>query len=139
MLFRSLWVWGGLILLFFSLPASKLAGYVLPVIPALAGVLGGLGLRLGWGEGRALPVAWQWGAGAAAALCLVLIAGVRVADDRAAHPLVPALKQALAQAPQGDVQLVYVETFAYDLPYLLGQAQPVPMFTDWDEIGRAHV
>jgi hypothetical protein len=123
--------WGGVVLLFFSLPASKLAGYVLPVIPALAGGLAWWGMR--WlPSGRApsgLPVAWSRTVAGAAVLSLVLIGVVRHYDNRAAHPLVPALKQAL----QGDARLVFVESFAYDLPYLIGQKEPVPLFTDWDD------
>jgi 4-amino-4-deoxy-L-arabinose transferase-like glycosyltransferase len=123
--------WGGVVLLFFSLPASKLAGYVLPVIPALAGGLAWWGVR--WlpsvGAPSGLPVAWSRTVAGAAVLSLVLIGVVRHYDNRAAHPLVPALKQAL----QGDARLVFVESFAYDLPYLIGQKEPVPLFTDWDD------
>jgi 4-amino-4-deoxy-L-arabinose transferase-like glycosyltransferase len=122
-----MWVWGGLILVFFSLPASKLVGYVLPVIPALAAGLAGWGLRLLPPEG--LPVAWRRGVWGAAVLSLALIGVVRQFDHRAAHPLVAPLQQALV----GDAKLVYVESFAYDLPLLLGLKDPVPMFSDWDD------
>jgi 4-amino-4-deoxy-L-arabinose transferase-like glycosyltransferase len=123
--------WGGVVLLFFSLPASKLAGYVLPLVPALAGGLAWWGLR--WlpvaGGPNGLPQAWTRVAAGAALLCLGLIAGVRQVDHRAAHPLVPALHQAL----QGDARLVFVESFAYDLPFLLGHTALVPLYTDWDD------
>ncbi len=117
-----LWCWGLLILVFFSLPASKLAGYVLPVLPALAAGLAG------WGLSRIGAQAWRRLAVGAAALSLTVIATLRHFDNRAAHALVAPMRAAL----QGDAQLVYVESFAYDLPFLLGLREPVPLFTDWD-------
>jgi 4-amino-4-deoxy-L-arabinose transferase-like glycosyltransferase len=127
--------WGGVILVFFSLPASKLAGYVLPVVPALAGGLAWWAVRLlpagsslAW-PGEALPRWWSRAAIGAAVFCLALIATVLRFDNRAAHSLAPRI----AQAMQGDAQLLYVESYAYDLPYLLGLTQPLPLFTHWDD------
>jgi hypothetical protein len=123
------------ILVFFSLPASKLAGYVLPVVPALAGGLAWWAVRLlpagsslAW-PGEALPRWWSRAAIGAAVFCLALIATVLRFDNRAAHSLAPRI----AQAMQGDAQLLYVESYAYDLPYLLGLTQPLPLFTHWDD------
>jgi 4-amino-4-deoxy-L-arabinose transferase-like glycosyltransferase len=120
--------WGGVILLFFSLPASKLAGYVLPVVPALAGGLAWLAVRH-LPAGDALPRWWRQVAVGAAVFCLALIATVVRFDNRAAHSLVPRIQEAL----QGDAQVLYVEAYSYDLPYLLGLQQPVPLFTHWDD------
>jgi 4-amino-4-deoxy-L-arabinose transferase-like glycosyltransferase len=120
--------WGGVILLFFSLPASKLAGYVLPVVPPLAGGLAWLAVRH-LPAGDALPRWWRHVAVGAAVFCLALIATVVRLDNRAAHSLVPRIQEAL----QGDAQVLYVEAYSYDLPYLLGLTQPVPLFTHWED------
>ncbi|MGC4059682.1 MAG: glycosyltransferase family 39 protein [Aquabacterium sp.] len=65
-----MWVWMGVIVVFFSIPASKLPGYVLPALPPLA-----------WLVADALLCRWPrgaWGlpalAGLAAVLCVGLIA-----------------------------------------------------------------
>ncbi len=127
--------WGGVILLFFSLPASKLAGYVLPVVPALAGGLAWWAVRalpspaIASGQSTSPPRWWSRAAIGAGLFCLALIFTVLRFDNRAAHSLAPRIAQAL----QGDAQLLYVESYAYDLPYLLGLKAPLPLFTHWDD------
>jgi len=114
-------VWLVVIIGFFSMPRSKLIGYVLPALPPLAALL---------------AVAWRSAVSPRWRLALVLASGglsaaamvaVAVLDDKTAAPLVPAL---LAQRQPGQ-PLVFVDSYPYDLPLMLHEPAPVPVLTDW--------
>jgi len=118
------WVWLLVILVFFSIPASKLPGYILPTLPPLAFLVADALLGR-WPGLRALaPKVW---AVAAAALCVVLI-GVAVRyDEQSSRPALPVVQPLIQQG----VPVVYVNEFVYDLPFYLGRPDPVPVISDW--------
>ncbi|MEY4754236.1 MAG: hypothetical protein RJA44_1911, partial [Pseudomonadota bacterium] len=120
---RLAWVWLGLITLFFSLPASKLVGYILPVVPAAALLIGSYmgrcdsaGARWPQRTGLALSLAGLL-------LCLGATGLIARFDQRGHAPLARQL-QPLMQA--GD-QLVFWDDEYYDLPLLLSYWRPVPI------------
>lgn len=120
------WVWMVVILVFFSIPASKLPGYILPALPPLAYLVADT-LTQRWPSAHAwAPKAW----GAAAALmCLGLIGAAVKYDDQSARPVLPVLQPLLKQG----VPLVYVNEFVYDLPFYLAQPGPIPVISNWDD------
>lgn len=130
---RLMACWLGVILVFFSLPASKLPGYVLPVLPPLAALVAEALLRR-WPQasdatrgmlGAALR---RWVLGAAA-LCLLAMGLVVHFDRQSARPVVATLRTLQAQG----VPLVFVDRFVYDLPFLMALREPVPVISGWDD------
>ncbi len=120
------WVWMAVILVFFSIPASKLPGYILPALPPLA-YLVAHALERRWPAFSSLvPRAFG---GLAALLCLGLIGAAVQYDKQSAKPVLPVLQPLLKQG----VPLVYVNEFVYDLPFYLAQPGPIPVISDWDD------
>lgn len=122
-----MWVWLIVIVGFFSLPASKLPGYVLPALPPLAYLMADGALRCSpgrwWGGGRGL---WATSLVSAVVCALLIGAAVRY-DKQSTRPMVTLVQPLLQQG----VPLLYVDEFAYDLPFYLGLRQPVAMLADW--------
>jgi 4-amino-4-deoxy-L-arabinose transferase-like glycosyltransferase len=121
-------VWLLVIVGFFSLPSSKLIGYVLPVLPPLAALLA-VAWRRGRGDLATLPRGLLAGA---AVLCLVAIVAAALLDKASNVPLAKVLRE---QRQPGE-SLLMVGRYAYDLPVLLQEAAPVPVVTDWQDPGR---
>ncbi len=127
------WIWIFVILAFFSVPSSKLAGYILPVLPPLA-----LLAALGW-ERTMAPR--RWGAASFAglgALNLVLatVMVLKVGDvTRQGRSTDVALVLACEAYPS---DTVYVSgAFAYDLPFYAQTTRPMVVLADWPLL-RAH-
>lgn len=127
---RSLMViWLLLIVVFFSVPSSKLIGYILPAIPPFAYLVAET-FSL-WLEGDRLH-AQRWYAGTlalAALACVALVIGVALADQVSARPL--AGKAARAWRPVD--QLVMIDSYQYDLPFYLRAGNPVWVVSDWGD------
>ena len=123
---RSLfWLWIGVITLFFSIPTSKLVGYVLPVMPALAALIA---------EGLAniTRFSWRWKfamVAVAAVLCVGSIIAITRADDITSKPLVAAYRQ---NAASGE-PLVFLHTYRFDVPFYAKLAEPVIIIDKWDQ------
>ncbi len=122
------WIWVIAITMFFSIPNSKLVGYILPVVPALA-----LLAALGWER----VMAHRAYAGKLfAALCVVAI-GIAVG-------IVLSVGGVTAKSRTQDIAAVLVceaspgETifvaggYPYDLPFYAKLQQQVVIISDWD-------
>jgi 4-amino-4-deoxy-L-arabinose transferase-like glycosyltransferase len=122
-----LWIWLLAIVVFFSIPNSKIVGYVLPVMPALAALA-----ALGWQQvfaNRAHQRRWF------ACIC-VLALGVAVAAQIAAarhtqkHSAQDVAQHFACLASPGDT--VYaVGGFPYDFPFYAQTTQPMVVVQDW--------
>jgi 4-amino-4-deoxy-L-arabinose transferase-like glycosyltransferase len=131
------WVWLLAILIFFSIPRSKLIGYVLPVLPPLA-----LLAAAGWQRAMAgRPNAGRWFA-ALAAVPLLLSLGVTFGfGPHQRHKLTGDLARELAcrAAPGEPVYLEGSGSFPYDLPFVAGLTQPLIVVQHWptsrDDLG----
>lgn len=114
-------LWFAVIVGFFSIPQSKLVGYVLPALPPLAA-----GLAVAWrtqlqpARLRALTIG-------AALLCVGAIVGVAVLDQKSAAPIAAVLK---AQRQPGE-PVINIGRYAFDLPLLLQEPVPIPVVSDW--------
>jgi 4-amino-4-deoxy-L-arabinose transferase-like glycosyltransferase len=126
------WCWVLAILLFFSVPNSKLVGYILPVVPPLA-----LLASLGWervmaqrpwaGKGFAAVVVLNLGI----ALTIVLTVGDVTRTARTQD-----LAQVLACAAS-PADTVYVsDAYPYDLPLYTQSAKPMVVLGDWPTLRR---
>lgn len=116
--------WIVAVLVFFSVPASKLAGYVMPALPPLAALVA---LAL-----HARGTRWPPVAMAAGAACLVACA-VLAWRAPGSHRDVA---QALAERWRAGDRLVYADDAFYDVRVLAGIAQPAVVLSDWDDPRR---
>jgi 4-amino-4-deoxy-L-arabinose transferase-like glycosyltransferase len=124
---RLCWVWVAAIIAFFSVPNSKLVGYVLPVMPALA-----LLSALGWQRALAhRPRAGQVFAG----LCVInlLIAlglMLKVGDVTRTGRSQDVARVLACEARPSDT--IYVSGgYPYDLPFYLQVRKPLVVLADW--------
>ena len=121
------WIWLVAILVFFSIPNSKLIGYVLPVLPPMA-----LLAALGWerlAAGR--PAAGRWlallcAANLLGALVLVSRVGASTADGRAQD----VARELVCAAAPGDTLWVS-GGYPYDLPFYARWPRPLLVAGDW--------
>ncbi len=119
-----MWIWLAVVLVFFSIPASKLPGYVLPTLPPLAWLVAQALLRR-WPvqTSRVVPGL----ATVAGVLCLGLIGVVVRFDKQSSRAAVPVIQPWLDRG----APLVYLDDFVYDLPFYLARREPVPVISDW--------
>jgi len=122
---RLMVVWAVVVVGFFSLPHSKLVGYVMPAMPPLAYLLARLALwRMGSGRNRL-----AWWVGGAAAVC----AAVALALGTVAAPPSTQLRALRQFAVQPQDKLVMLDGLAYELPfYLRVQGEPY-VYSNWDD------
>jgi 4-amino-4-deoxy-L-arabinose transferase-like glycosyltransferase len=121
------WIWVGAITLFFSIPNSKLIGYILPVIPALA-----LLSALGWER----TMAHRASAGKVFAGLCVLGVGIALAIvtqvgevTRTGRSQDVALVLACAATPSDTVYAS--DAYPYDLPFYAQTSKPIVVLQDW--------
>ena len=114
-----------MITVFFSIPTSKLVGYVLPAIPAFAALL-----TEGLVNGTRLSVRWKFTLVVlAAALCVGSIVAITRADDITSKPLAKAYRD---NAASGE-PLVFLKTYRFDIPFYAKLAEPIIIIDKWDE------
>jgi 4-amino-4-deoxy-L-arabinose transferase-like glycosyltransferase len=125
--FSLAWVWVLAILVFFSIPRSKLVGYILPVLPAVA-------LLAAWGWERSMAQVRHagkiWTGLVALALSAAVITNFMVEDvtrDRYTIDIAPTL--ACMKKP-GDT-LYLVGGYPYDLPFLIRSEKQMVVVQDW--------
>ncbi len=121
------WAWVLAILVFFSVPNSKLVGYILPVVPPLA-LLAALGWQRVMGQR-------PWAGKGFAALIVVNLAIVLGIVLNVGHVTRTARTQDLAQVFACAAQptdTVYVsDAYPYDLPLLAQTVTPMVVLGDW--------
>ena len=129
---RLCWAWVLAILVFFSIPNSKLVGYILPVVPPLA-----LLAAVGWQRSMAhRPVAGKVFAGLVLlnigiALTIVLKVG-EVTRTTRTQDIAAVL--ACAATPQ---DTIYVsDRYPYDLPFYLQSQKPLVVLEDWPQLRK---
>ncbi|MFT3817189.1 MAG: glycosyltransferase family 39 protein [Rubrivivax sp.] len=122
-------VWAALVVAFFSLPRSKLIGYVLPAVPPLAALAA---------HGFAATVGGRRGWIAAAALGAVVGAGIVL--GLGLHPVrsTKPLALALGAARQPGEPVLMLQGYRFDLPFYARLEQPAGVVDDWGnpEIAR---
>jgi len=124
-----MWIWLVVIVAFFSIPRSKLIGYVLPALPPLAyliakRVLAGRPLEALLPRVRAMTLA-------GAAVCVACVAAVAVyATPPGARLRLPT---GLAVAPSDQVMML--DSYTYELPFYWRLRNPVLVSGDWSSAG----
>jgi 4-amino-4-deoxy-L-arabinose transferase-like glycosyltransferase len=112
--------WALVVVVFFSLPASKLVGYVLPALAPLAALL-----ALSVSCGRA----WRWVMPAAAAGCVALVLGLALRDAGSHRHMALELR---ARMQPGD-RVVFIGEPFFDVPFYARLSTPPIVVADWDD------
>ena len=124
---RLCWVWVVAIVVFFSIPHSKLVGYVLPVVPPLA-----LLAALGW---ERMMARWARAGQLFVGLCLLNIAIALVLMVKVGDVTRTGRAQDVAQAlacAADPSDTVYVSgKYPYDLPFYAQTRKPLVVLEDW--------
>jgi len=124
------WAWVLTILVFFSLPNSKLVGYILPAVPPLA-----LLAALGW---QRVMAPRRSGRVCFAALCAVNLAlalGIVLkVGDVTRGSRTQDVAQVFACAAQPSDTLLVSDAFPYDLPLYAQTTRPMVVVNDWQAL-----
>jgi 4-amino-4-deoxy-L-arabinose transferase-like glycosyltransferase len=120
-------VWVLVVLVFFSLPASKLVGYILPALPPLAWLAAdGFALRA---PSRAARRAWALIAALLAALSVATVAVLAFEATGSSRPLA----QALAQQRRAGEPVLAIDSYPFDLAFYAGLREPLVVVGDWSD------
>jgi 4-amino-4-deoxy-L-arabinose transferase-like glycosyltransferase len=119
--------WIVVVIGFFSLPASKLVGYVLPAVPPLAILLADVLGRAYAASPRHAPRAIAAASVVSVAVCL-MAAGV--APFYVKHSARPLIKPFMKQIARADT-LVALEKFPFDLPFYTRTKSVMWVVDDW--------
>lgn len=117
---QLLWTWIIVITVFFSLPSSKLFGYILPVMPALAMLIAEVVEARATVKRRVLAMASVL---ATAVLLIVALAAIAHYDHRSSRPLADALR---AQRAPGE-PLIELRVYRFDFALHAHWQEPIPV------------
>jgi 4-amino-4-deoxy-L-arabinose transferase-like glycosyltransferase len=128
--FSLMWVWVLAIAIFFSIPKSKLVGYILPIMPPLA-------LLAAWGWERSVAhrryARPLWAGLVTLSLATAVITNYMVEDvtrDRYTIDIAPTLK--CLKQPGDTVYLV--GGYPYDLPFLIQEKKQMVVVQNWPQV-----
>lgn len=119
-------VWLAVIVGFFSLPQSKLIGYVLPALPPIAHFVARAVERLR-PKGALYWQPLRWTLGLAAAVCVLSV----VAADRFGTPPAARLKLPVGVKIAKHDQVVMLDAYYYELPFYWRLPHRVKILSDW--------
>jgi len=124
------WIWLGAIVLFFSIPRSKLIGYILPALPPMA-----LLAALGWQRTvGARPHASRWFAALALLpLALALRFTLSFPGMQRAKLAEGVAAELACRARPGDTILV-IGGYPMDLPFVARTQTPLVVVQDWPQL-----
>ena len=125
-----MWIWLAVIVAFFSMPRSKLVGYVLPALPPLAyliaqRVLAGRTPESLLPKVRATTLA-------SAALCVACVAAVAVY----ATPPGARLRLPAGQSVAPGERVLMLDSYYYEIPFYWNLREPVLVSDDWQAAAR---
>ena len=117
----SLLVWWAIAVVgFFTLPSSKLVGYILPALAPWCGLLG-----LVIAKGRA----WRWVLPASALACVAIVAGLAWGAPNSHRDV----GERLAALYQPGDRVVFVDGAFYDVPFYAQLKTPAIVLSNWDD------
>jgi 4-amino-4-deoxy-L-arabinose transferase-like glycosyltransferase len=123
---RLMLVWAVAITVFFSLPRSKLAGYILPAVPPLLYLAADAATALKDKSARWIS-AWRVGAGVAVLICLSGVVGITIYANRSQSKIAAVLRERMS--PQDTV--IALDEYRYGLLFEARLRKPVVVATDW--------
>jgi 4-amino-4-deoxy-L-arabinose transferase-like glycosyltransferase len=117
--------WFAVVVVFFSMPASKLIGYVLPALPPMAVLIA----EAAGSTASQFAPRWRGVAAAAALLCLVAVGTLAWWPRGDGRPIAAALR---SQAGAGE-PVIFAGHYFYDVPVLARLTGAVPVAEDWSD------
>jgi 4-amino-4-deoxy-L-arabinose transferase-like glycosyltransferase len=135
-------VWLAVVTLFFSIPSSKLIGYILPAIPPLAFLIADASRLLDRHAEAAGSFAMRvWSGNRLRTATVLLAATTCVVAIIAAHFYQPKSLQAigvrLQALRQPDEPVIFVGHYYYDVPFYAGLVAPVVVVDPWSPVDLA--
>jgi 4-amino-4-deoxy-L-arabinose transferase-like glycosyltransferase len=123
-----LWIWLATTLIFFSIPRSKLLGYVLPATPALAALVAQaiVSRANAWLGRRTNVIATGL---VTAAICVGGVVADAVQRGDGIGQLAAEIR---AKMRPGD-RLLAISRYPYSVPFYLRSSEPISVVDDWDE------
>jgi 4-amino-4-deoxy-L-arabinose transferase-like glycosyltransferase len=121
---QLLWLWIVLIVVFFSISASKLIGYALPAVPPVAMLAAGVISRQ---TSRRAP---QLAAAVVVLSGLLLVGAVWVLGHESPYSSKPLGQAYRARAAAGE-PLISLNVYRFDLPVYAQLQEPIPVLLDW--------
>jgi hypothetical protein len=122
---QLLWLWVAMVTLFFSLPQSKLVGYILPVTAPLA-LLAADRFAAGARRSRAERL-WRGSAVAAVAICVTLACLSGWLPKKSSRELA----HVLADHMEPGDQVIFLHEYPFDFPFYARLKRPVVVVEDW--------
>jgi 4-amino-4-deoxy-L-arabinose transferase-like glycosyltransferase len=123
---QLLWIWIIVVIGFFSLPASKLIGYVLPVAPPIAMLVAEV--ISSWRQelaNRTLAIT-------ATLTGILLVSAIILFGREDSYSSKPLAQAWLAQAAPGE-PLVSLGTYRFDMPVYAQLSAPIPVIMNWND------
>lgn len=126
------WIWLLTIFVFFSIPSSKLVGYMLPVMPALAALA-----ALGWNAAFVHQARKQQIFALLCGLSLLAAIGVNIAAARytVKQSAYDIAQEFSCQATATD-KVYAVGEYPYDFPFYAQMTQPIVVAGDWKQVSE---
>lgn len=119
-------LWVVLVVLFFSLPKSKLLGYVMPAVPPLAALMADGFVQLGTASTRSRRL-WMASAVVTCVVSVGLMIALSIRTPNSLRDLSAALAaQRIAQEP-----VFMLAPYRYDVPFYARLEQPLRVVDDW--------
>jgi 4-amino-4-deoxy-L-arabinose transferase-like glycosyltransferase len=125
---KLMWLWLGVVTLFFSLPQSKLIGYILPATAPLAFLVGDSIALLFVNPARTRPL-WRISAVVAIVACLAPVAASAVYPGKSLR----GLGRTLAKLAAPGEPVVFLYGYYFDVPFYAGLRAPVRVVEDWND------
>lgn len=120
--------WLLVVLVFFSIPQSKLVGYVIATLPPLAWFIQET-FEQRIAEGKAAKRSYAIHVLVAALLCLLAVLALVIFPQRSTKPLA----QTIAASAQPGDKLFMLGQYAFDTPMYANWQEPVIAVTNWDD------
>jgi 4-amino-4-deoxy-L-arabinose transferase-like glycosyltransferase len=125
---KLMWLWLTAVLVFFSIPQSKIIGYVLPATVPLAFLIGD-SISLGWPDLPRIRRLWRIWAAVAIAACVAVVAAAAAFPGKSLRGLARTLAQ---QARPGE-PVVFLYDYYFDVPFYARLSAPVRVVEDWSD------
>jgi 4-amino-4-deoxy-L-arabinose transferase-like glycosyltransferase len=125
-----MWTWLAVIVVFFSLPRSKLVGYVLPALPPLAWLIAQRVLA-----GRA-PQTLRPKVRLTVLACAAVCVGCVVAVALYAVPPATRLRLPAGQQVAPGERVLMLDSYYYEIPFYWNLRAPVLVSDDWQAVAR---
>ena len=128
---RSLMLtWLLVVLIFFSLPTSKLVGYILPALAPLAYFIAeSFARRLNGPQARSALKGFAWSLAVSLAICVAAVVVMVVKPQPSTKGLALKLQTRYAASDK----VVMLERFRYDLDFYLGVGKSAFVVSDWND------